>query len=270
VKKRGRFHINKRLKTLDKIYSIIPIEILEKRALGKITPNTQLFVKGEDIKQLVKTGNVSVMILIGFGAILYSTTSLNFFFIILISFITSLLFLYIFSDFIRTKINERHQEFDETAFLILNSLAINMVITKSFPHSVNLLASTNCHSEFYRNFFTDILMDLNLGKKEGEIITRSSEVFLSKKNQQYFESILMEEFIVDSDPDFLIRIKKMISITEDNIAIFIAVSCILPLILTLIFSITVSMNSMYLLLFPVFYAVYGSYLLKFIQNKSSE
>ena len=73
---------------------------------------------------------------------------------------------------------------------------------------------------------------------------------------------------IDSDPDFLLKVKREIKLIEDNVVIFIAVSCLFPLVLSLVLALILPQNSLSLIIFPLMYALFGSFTLRFIQNKS--
>ena len=109
---------------------------------------------------------------------------------------------------------------------------------------------------------------MNLGEDENTIINEGKEIFLNKQYQNAFQNIKREDFFVDSDPDFLFEIRKTIKLIEDNIIIFIAFSCLFPLVLSLVLALILPSDSLIVFVFPLLYSLFGTFALRFIQNKS--
>ena len=93
-------------------------------------------------------------------------------------------------------------------------------------------------------------------------------MFLSDRYRHIFQNIKRERTFIDSDPEFLLRVKRQAALIEDNIVIFIAVTCLLPLVLSLVLALIMPQDSLSILLLPLIYALFGSYILRYIQNKN--
>ncbi|TFG08659.1 hypothetical protein EU534_02675 [Candidatus Heimdallarchaeota archaeon] len=214
-------------------------------------------------------GNLTPLIFAISTIVVYFVSQYNILLAFLIGTITSVGFLIVFGDYIRSKVIDKHQEFEEMAFLIINSLSINMQSTESFPHSIELLLSGNVNDDDYMNYFQEIVFRLNLGENEEEIIQREGRIFRSTKYQNAFQNIKVENTFIESDPDFLLRVRKTIKLLEDNIVIFIAVSCLLPLVLSIVLSFILPSDSLIIFIFPLVYAIFGTLILRFMQNRSA-
>ena len=247
--------------------SIIPKGLLYRMILGKVKKRSKFFISEKDYTSIHLVGNGSLFTFILSFLIFFLITDMNELLSLGISLISSIAFLIVLGDYIRTKILNRHQNFEETAFLIINALSINMAATQSFPHSVELLMSKGITDEFYRKYFEKIVFNLNLGESEEEIIQNGSEIFLSKKYENAFQNIKSSNSFIDSDPDFLLRVKRGIKLIEDNIVIFIAVSCLFPLVLSVVLSFILPSNSLIVLIFPLLYAIFGTLILRFMHNR---
>ena len=159
--------------------------------------------------------------------------------------------------------------FDEIAFLVINSLSINMKSSQSLPRSIELLLKKGVNDKFYKKYFEDMIFELNMGEDEDQIIEKNSDIFQNKRHKYAFQNLKNPDSFIETDPDFLIRIKREIKLIDDNIVIFVAVSCLLPLILSLVLALIVPPNSPTILLFPLLYTVFGTLTLRLIQNKST-
>ena len=215
-----------------KNFSIFPRNLLYRIILGKIKDSSGHFIVERDYTNVRMVGNLTPIIFTISTILVYFVSQYSILLALLIGTITSLGFLIVFGDHIRAKIINRHQEFEEMAFLIINSLSINMQSTESFPHSIELLLSGNISDDYYMKYFQEIIYRLNLGENEDELIQEEGKIFRSTKYQNAFQNIKVENTFIESDPDFLLRVRKKIKLIEDNIVIFIAVSCLLPLVLT--------------------------------------
>ena len=143
-----------------------------------------------------------------------------------------------------------------------------MNATGSFPKSIEHLFSSKTSDKYYNKFLQNILYSLNLGEAEELIIEEGKGVFLSQNHQNVFQNIRSNDYYLESDPDFLVRIKRTIKAIENNIVIFIAVSCLFPLVLSLVLALLLPPNSAIILVFPLLYAVFGTLSLRFVQNRS--
>ncbi len=248
--------------------SLFPKEILYKIVLGKVKKYSEYFIIDTDLLKIRLIGNVTI---VGFGilfCIFHLLTRLSIVLSIVISLITCIAFFFVSGEYIRSIVLARQKKFDEAAFLVLNSLSINMIATGSFPKSIELLNTVGSHSHYYKKYFEKIIYELNTGETEDKVIHNSSKIFLNKKYQYSFHNIRNEEMFIDSDPDFLLRVKREIKLIEDNVVIFIAVSCLFPLVLSLVLALILPQNSLSLIIFPLLYSLFGTFTLRFIQNKS--
>lgn len=249
-------------------FSIFPKAILYRLALGKVEKHSKFFISEKDYRNIRLIGNSSLLFFVISFVLFHYVTLINVPIALLISSIASLSFLFVLSDYIRTKILNRHQKFEETAFLIINSLSINMVATQSFPHSVELLLTKGIKDKYYTKYFQDMLYSLNLGENEDEIINNGGKIFLNKQYETSFQNIKNENAFIESDPEFILYVRKGIKLIEDNIVIFIAVSCLLPLVLSMVLSFLLPSNSPTIFVFPLLYAVFGTLILRFMNNKN--
>ncbi len=249
--------------------SIIPKKILYRAVLGKIRNSSRFFILEKDYTSIRVIGNLTLIVLIVIAIITYFITQLNIILALVISAISSIAFLIVFGDYIRSKILERHQKFDESAFIIINSLSINMTSTQSFPYSIELLLSKSGIDEDYKKYFQEMIYNFNLGVDEDEIIQESGKIFQTKKYENAFQNIKTENSFIDSDPDFLLRVRNGIKLIEDNIVIFIAISCLLPLVLSMVLSFLLPSDSLTIFVFPLLYAIFGTLVLRFMQNRES-
>lgn len=247
---------------------IFPKEFLYKLSLGKLRKKTEFFIEENDLTFIRILGNSSILILCGLFLLLYLLLDVSVVLSVIISLVATMSYFFVLSDYVRSRIIERQAKFDELAFLIINSLSINMMSTDSLSKSMELLNSTNLADSYYRDYFQKIIFELNLGKSEEEIIEEDSHIFRSKKHRNAFQNLIKKEKFIESDPDFLMSVKKEIKLIEDNIVIFIAVSCLLPLVLSLVLSFLLPVNSPSLLILPLLYAIFGTLILRLIQNKS--
>lgn len=248
--------------------SLFPKEILYRIVLGKVKRYSEYFIIDRDLLKIRLVGNVTI---VGFGilfCIFHLLTKLNIVLSIVISLISCVAFFFVSGEYVRSSILVRQKKFDEAAFLVLNSLSINMIATGSFPKSIELLNTVGTHSHYYKKYFEKIIYELNTGENEDKVIHNSSKIFLNKKYQYSFYNIRNEELFIDSDPDFLLKVKREIKLIEDNVVIFIAVSCLFPLVLSLVLALILPQNSFSLIIFPLMYSLFGSFTLRFIQNKS--
>jgi len=257
------------VKSRIKNFSIFPRNLLYKVILGKIKDSSSRFIVGKDYENVRLIGNLAPIVFAISTLVVYLFTQYNVLLGVVIGSITSVGFLIVFGDYIRSKILDKHQKFEEMAFLIINSLSINMQSTESFPHSIELLLSANIVDEYYLKYFQDIIHRLNLGENEDEIIHREGRIFQTKKYQNAFQNIKIENTFIESDPDFLLRIRRGIKLLEDNIVIFIAISCLLPLVLSIVLSFILPSDSLIIFIFPLIYAIFGTLILRFMQNRSA-
>lgn len=248
--------------------SFIPKEVLYKLILGKIRKYSSYFITQQDLRSINLIGNVSLIGIIPLFILFYYLTNRNIIIAVALSVAMIIAFLFVSGDHIRSKILIRRQEFDEIAFLIINSLSINMLSTQSFPMSVELLTNESIDNEHYQKYFQEILYKSNLGENEDTIIQDGGKMFLSDRYRHIFQNIKREQTFIDSDPEFLLRVKRQAALIEDNIVIFIAVTCLLPLVLSLVLALIVPQDSLSILLLPLIYALFGSYILRYIQNKN--
>ena len=259
-------YINKKSKVLN--LSLFPKEKLYTLVLGKVKKYSEYFIIDTDLLKIRLIGNITIA---GFAILFcffYLLTQLSIVLSFVISLITCIAFFFVSGEYIRSSILARHRKFDEAAFLVLNSLSINMVATDSFPKSIEMLNSVGYHSPYYKKYFEMIIYELNTGENEDKIINNSSKIFLNKKYQYSFHNIRNEEMFIDSDPEFLLRVKREIKLIEDNVVIFIAVSCLFPLVLSLVLALILPQNSLSLIIFPLMYSLFGTFTLRFLQNKS--
>ena len=176
--------------------SIIPKKFLYRAVLGKIEDSSNFFIKDNDYRNIRIIGNLTPIVLIVTTIIVYLLTQLNLVFALIIGIISSVGFLVVFGDYIRSKVLERHQKFEETAFLIINSLSINMLSTQSLPHSLELLLSKSVTDEDYEKYFREMIYRLNLGENEDEIIQESGKIFITKKYENAFQNIKTENSFI--------------------------------------------------------------------------
>jgi hypothetical protein len=244
------------------------MKFLDRIVLAKVRKHSSFFITEKDLMKLRFIGNSSLIVFILFFVLFHFLTQTNIILTAAISLIIFFVYVFVFGDYIRSTIIKRHQLFDESAFLIINSLSINMISLNSFPKSIEFLFAGSTFDDYYRKYFQNMLFNLNLGEDETTIIEERKEIFLNKQYQNAFQNIMREDFFVDSDPDFLFKIKKTIKLIEDNIIIFIAFSCLFPLVLSLVLALILPANSLIVFVFPLLYSLFGSFALRFIQNKS--
>ncbi len=249
-------------------FSIIPKEFLYRITLGKIRKHSEDFISENDLVKLVVLCNLAILSFFVSMLLCYFLIRLNLIFMLIVSIAISLSLFFVFSDYVRSNIIKKHRLFDEVAFLIINSLAINMKSTRSLPHSIELLLKKGTTDNFYKKYFEDMIFNLNIGVDENQIIAENSRMFQNKKHKYAFQNLKNSDSFIETDPDFLIGLKREIKLIEDNMVIFVAISCLLPLALSLVLSLIVSPTSPTLLLFPLLYAVFGTVTLRLIQNKS--
>ena len=244
------------------------LEFLYKLILGGVRKHSNFFITDEDLKKIKRISIASVFLFVLLSFILYFLTKISIIIALSISLVAAIAFLFVFGDYIRATILKRHQEFDESAFLILNALSINMVSTQSFPHAVDFLITNGISNNYYNEYFTEMIYNFNIGEYEDQIINKGKRIFLNKKYQNAFQNIKNEERFIESDPDFLLRVKKEIKLIEDNIVIFVAVSCLLPLVLSMVLALIFPPESPAIFIFPLLYALFGIFTLRLVQNKS--
>jgi len=252
----------------DKQESRILHEFLYKLILGGVRKHSSFFITEGDLIKIKRICVASVFLFILSSFIFYFLTKISIIIAITISFAAAIAFLFVFGDYIRATILKRHQEFDESAFLILNALSINMVSTQSFPHAVDFLVTNGISNKYYNKYFTEMIYNFNIGEYEDQVISEGKRIFLNKKYQNAFQNIKNEERFIESDPDFLLRVKKEIKLIEDNIVIFVAVSCLLPLVLSMVLALIIPPESPIIFIFPLLYALFGIFTLRFVQNRS--
>jgi len=248
-------------------FSIFPKKILYRSILGKISESSSFFITDKDYKNIRLVGNLTPLVLIITTIVVYFITQLSLLLAIIIGLISSAGFLIVFGDHVRSKVLEKQQKFEETAFLIINSLSINMLSTDSFPYSIELLLSKSAIDEDYKRYFQEMIHRLNLGENEDYLIQEGGKIFQTKKYENAFQNIKTENIFIDSDPDFLLRVRRNIKLIEDNIVIFIAVSCLLPLVLSIVLSFILPSDSLTIFIFPLLYAIFGTLILRFMQNR---
>jgi hypothetical protein len=250
-------------------FSIFPKKLLYRVVLGKIKNLSKFFIQEKDYQNVRLVGNLTPIVFIVSTIAVYLVTQFNILLGLLIGTISSVGFLIVFGDHIRSKILNKQQKFEETAFLIINSLSINMLSTESLPYSIELLLSRSGIDENYKKYFTEMIHRLNLGENEDETIQKGSKIFQTKKYENAFQNIKSENAFIDSDPDFLLRVRRGIKLIEDNIIIFIAVSCLLPLVLSIVLSFILPSDSLTIFIFPLLYAIFGTLILRFMQNRET-
>ncbi len=248
-------------------FSVFPKKLLYRVILGKIRNSSSFFISEKDYGNIRLIGNLTPVVFMITTLVVYFITQFNILLGLVIGSISSVGFLIVFGDHIRSKIIQRHQKFEETAFLIINSLSINMLSTGSFPYSIELLLSKSNIDEDYKKYFQEMIHKLNLGEGEEEIIQEGGKIFQTKKYENAFQNIKTENTFIDSDPDFLMRVRRSIKLMEDNIVIFIAVSCLLPLVLSIVLSFILPSDSLTIFVFPLLYAIFGTLILRFMQNR---
>ncbi|MHA1406615.1 MAG: hypothetical protein ACTSSG_04450 [Candidatus Heimdallarchaeaceae archaeon] len=248
--------------------SLLPYPLIEKLVMGKLSDKTRFFIQEKDKSKIRLLGNTFFPLFIAIFLIFHFLVNSNILVSSFISLLSAFTFFFVFGDNIRVRIFSRQLKFEEEAFLILNSLSINAISTKSIPKSIQLLNLNKKDYKYYYDHFQNLLFELNLGKDEQEVMKEGSKIFSNTKYADILQNLMREDKTIDTDPDFLNRIKKEIKTIEDNIIIFIAVSCLLPLILSLVLSFLLPPNSPSLLFLPILYAIFGTLLLRFIQNKS--
>ena len=195
-------------------FSIFPKRILYKVALGKVEKHSKFFISETDYRYLRLIGNSTLLFFVVSFVLFYYVTMINVLFALLISSIACVSFLFVLSDYIRSKIINRHKKFEEKAFLIINSLFINMIATQSFPHSLELLLAKGITDKYYTKYFQDMLYNLNLGENEDEIINNGGEIFLNKQYEVAFQNIKNENSFIESDPEFIIHVRKGIKLVK--------------------------------------------------------
>ena len=246
----------------------IMYEFLCKLILGGIRNHSNFFITEEDLVKIKRSSIASVFLFLTLSLLLCFLTKTNIGIAITISFVAAVAFLFVFGDYVRSTILKKHQEFDESAFLILNALSINIVSTQSFPHAIDFLVSNGISNKYYNEYFTEMIYNLNIGEYEDQVIGEGKRIFLNNKYQNAFQNIKNEERFIESDPDFLLRVKKEIKLIEDNIVIFVAVSCLLPLVLSMVLALIIPPESLTIFIFPLLYALFGIFTLRFVQNRS--
>ena len=251
-------------------FSIIPKEFLYRITLGKIRKHSEDFISKSDLVKLVILCNLAILSFFVSMLLCYFLVQLDLIFTLIVSVAISLALFFVFSDYVRSSIIKKRRLFDEVAFLIINSLSIIMKSTQSLPRSIELLLKKGTVDYFYRKYFEDMIFNLNIGADENQTIDETSKMFQNKKHKYAFQNLKNPDSFIETDPDFLIRLKREIKLIEDNMVIFVAISCLLPLVLSLVLSLIVSPTSPTLLLFPLLYAVFGTVTLRLIQNKSME
>ncbi|MBY8999310.1 MAG: hypothetical protein KGD64_00140 [Candidatus Heimdallarchaeota archaeon] len=251
-------------------FSLIPKEFLYKIILGKIKRHSKDFISERDLTKIIVFSNLSILNFLLSIVLCYFLIQLNIIFTLLVSIVIALSFFFVTSDYIRSNIMKRHHLFDEMAFLIINSLSINMKSTQSLPQSIELLLKKRTVDNFYKEYFEEMVFKFNVGADEDRIIDENSRMFQNKKHRYAFQNLKNPVSFIETDPDFLIKLKREVKLIEDNMVIFVAISCLLPLVLSLVLSLIVAPTSPTLLLFPFLYAVFGTATLRLIQNKSME
>ncbi|MHA1399171.1 MAG: hypothetical protein ACTSQE_02310 [Candidatus Heimdallarchaeaceae archaeon] len=251
-----------------RFFSIIPKGFLHKLFLKRVQSIAPTFVKEEDKIRLYFISNTSIALFVLLLIIQSFIFNFNDLINILLSFIASLAFLFVNGAHTASRIIKRREDLEEQAFLFINSLAINMTTTQSFPHAIELMKKSEIQDQYFQQLQHDILFGLNLGESEEKILERGQYFFQNKRYQYAFLNIKRKETFIDSDPEFLNNIKKMIALLEDNISIFIALSSLFPLVLSLVLSIILPVDSPLIFLFPLFYSLLGSFILRFIQIQS--
>ncbi len=248
--------------------SVIPTAILERLFLSKIQSIAPSYINDKDKKRLYFISNASILL----GLILFV---IELFFFRFNSIISILIAIGITSASLlvngmanSANILKRRRDLEEQAFLFLNALSINILSTQSFPKAIQVLSENETENHYLNKLQKEIIFALNIGKSEDKILDEFQHFFNDKKYQYIFRNIKNNNAFVNSDPDFLFEIKRSMGKLEDNLAIFIAVSTLFPLVLSLALSIMLPANSVSILLFPIIYAIIGSLLLKIIEIQS--
>ena len=143
-------------------FSIVPKEFLYRITLGKIRKHSENFISENDLVKLVVLCNLAILSFFGSMLLCYFLIHLNLIFTLTVSVVISLVLFFVFSDNVRSAIIKRHRLFDEIAFLIINSLSINMKSTQSLPHSIELLLKKGTVDNFYKKYFEDMIFNLNI------------------------------------------------------------------------------------------------------------
>ena len=149
--------------------------------LSKVRKYSSFFITEKDLIKLRFIGNSSILILVLFFVVFHFLTQANIILTIAISLIVCFAYVFVFGDYVRSTIIKRHQSFDESAFLIINSLSINMISSNSFPKAVEFLISGSAFDDYYQKYFQEMLFNMNLGEDENTIINEGKEIFLNKQ-----------------------------------------------------------------------------------------
>ncbi len=245
------------------------LTFLEYLTVKNMNNKTKHFFTNEDKKRLMQFRNISGSITLTLFIFFTQLLKWKIANALILSLFMGILNMLICIHYTRSKIIQKHQKFDEKAFLTLNSLSINMTVLNSFPHALENIIEYQLEEENYQKAFQKAIFKLNIGNsKEDQIIEEISAIFLNEKYRRMLRNIKKQTIIIESEPEFLLNIKREIALIEDNISIFIAISCLFPLILSLVISLVVPNDSLLIILFPVFYGFFGTYILQYIQNKT--
>lgn len=245
------------------------LTMLEYLTVRNVNNKTRHFFTNKDKKRLRQFRNISGSITLSLFIFFTQLLKWKITNAIILSLSMGILNMLICIHYTRSKIIEKHQKFEEKAFLILNSLSINMTVLSSFPHALENIIEYQLEEKNYQKTFQKAMFKLNIGNsKEDQVIEEISAIFLNEKYRRILRNIKKQTIMIESEPEFLLNIKREIAFIEDNITIFIAVSCLFPLVLSLIISLIVPYDSLLIILFPVFYGFFGTYILQYIQNKT--
>lgn len=246
--------------------TLVPRSILERLIFGKINDQTRFFISDRDYQSITIVGNMAIVFAIFTTILQIFLYQIAIGYAIITGILVGISLMLIYGGHIKAKIIQLHQQFDRDAFLMINALSINMVTTGSFFSSVDNLLQEDMANRYYNKYFKDIIFNANLGKNELQLINEAKEIFLTSKYKEIFSN-LNKNIYVYSEPEFLQKIKKKIGIIEDYIVVFIAVSSLFPLSLTFILAMFSKHASISLMLFPFFYGIIGSLILRLMQNK---
>ena len=167
-------------------FSIFPQSFLIRIILGKLKDETRFFTSDKDYKNMKLIGNFSVLSSVCMIFIQIFIFDISIYYALIISFLFMISVLLIFGGHIKAKIIRLHQQFDEEAFLVLNSLSINMISTGSFFLSVDTLLCENILNKYYTKYFREIVFNANLGKSEDQLISDAKTVFLTDRYKEVF------------------------------------------------------------------------------------
>jgi len=247
------------------VYSSLPDSLVKKLVLGK--SKLDHFASEQDITKTKKFILLSIILsLVSF--VVFIILGLNLLLSAVLSFCLFPFSLFVLCGHVRSQIFTRYKTFDETAYILLNSISIGLLIYKSIFYSIDLLLKKDIVNDQYSTIFKDLLMQANFGGDENQLIRNFAQTFFSEEYIVVLENLSGGRYI-ESSPNFLLQMKREMGIIEDNIVIFIALSCLLPLALSMVIPLIINANSILLLLFPLFFGLFGSFFLRYIQDRSS-